>query len=130
MLARICDDHVNFEPHEFRRDLGRTVVTAFRPAHIDLYVAAFDPAKFAQPRHKGGDPYVGSCRRASAEETNSGEARRLLRPRRERPRCRAADERDELAPFHSITSSARSRKDSGIVRPSAFAVVRFTMRLN
>jgi len=29
------------------------------------------------------------------------------RPRRARPRRRAAQQRDELAPFHSITSSAR-----------------------
>jgi hypothetical protein len=36
---------------------------------------------------------------------------RLLRPRRERPRHRcAADERDELAAFHSITSSARASR--------------------
>src|SRR5262249_22945153 len=53
----------------------------------------------------------------------------LLPPRRERPRhSRAAEQRDERAPFHlrthSITSSARSRNDSGIVRPSALAVVR------
>jgi hypothetical protein len=35
--------------------------------------------------------------------------RRLLRPRGERPRDRtAADEHDELAPPHSITSSARA----------------------
>jgi hypothetical protein len=33
--------------------------------------------------------------------------RRLLRARRQRPRSRsAADKRDELAPFHSIISSA------------------------
>jgi hypothetical protein len=32
----------------------------------------------------------------------------LLRARRERPRgCRAADERDEIATPHSITSSAK-----------------------
>src|SRR5262249_1306654 len=31
-------------------------------------------------------------------------------------------------PHHSITSSARSRNDSGILRPSALAVVRLTMR--
>jgi hypothetical protein len=30
----------------------------------------------------------------------------LLRARRERPRGRAAEQPDELAPFHSITSSA------------------------
>src|SRR5262249_54315836 len=36
--------------------------------------------------------------------------RRLLRARRERPRRRrAAEQRDELATFHSITSSARAR---------------------
>src|SRR6516164_5872949 len=33
------------------------------------------------------------------------------RARRERPRCRAAEQRDELAPLHSITSSARTRID-------------------
>jgi ABC-type molybdate transport system substrate-binding protein len=53
------------------------------PSHIDLYVAAFDPAKFAEPRHKGGEPHVGSRRRASAEETNGGEVRHLLRARRD-----------------------------------------------
>ena len=36
-------------------------------------------------------------------------ANRLLRARRQRPRgCRAAQERDELAPPHSMTSSARA----------------------
>jgi hypothetical protein len=33
--------------------------------------------------------------------------RLLQRSRRERPRRRAAEQRDELAAFHSITSSAR-----------------------
>jgi hypothetical protein len=49
--------------------------------------------------------------------------RRLLRPRRERPgRRRAAEQRDELAALHSITSSARPSSGSGTVRPSAFSV--------
>ena len=40
----------------------------------------------------------------------------LLRARRERPRRRrAAEQRDELAPSHSITSSARARSVGGIV---------------
>src|SRR5262249_52618854 len=46
---------------------------------------------------------------------------RLLRPRRQRPRRRAADERDELAALHSITSSASASNLSGISRPRAFA---------
>src|SRR5215472_15338301 len=56
---------------------------------------------------------------------------RLLRARRERPRGRRAPEqRDERAPFHSITSSARNRYGSGTVSPSALAVVRLITRSN
>src|SRR5262249_22050296 len=55
---------------------------------------------------------------------------RLLRARRERPSGRAAEQRYELAPVHSITSSARNRNDSGIVSPSTLAVVRLMMRSN
>jgi hypothetical protein len=47
---------------------------------------------------------------------------RLLRARRERPRRRAAEQRYELAPNHSITSSARASSVGGTVRPSALAV--------
>src|SRR5262249_16387927 len=51
--------------------------------------------------------------------------RLLLRARRERPRsCRAAEQRDEVAPRHSMTSSASASSLSGIWRPSAFAVLR------
>src|SRR5262249_9435205 len=49
---------------------------------------------------------------------------RLLRARRERPRCRAAEQRDELAAVHSITSSARASSVAGTSRPSALAVLR------
>jgi hypothetical protein len=44
----------------------------------------------------------------------------LLRARRERPRRRAAEQRYELAPFHSITSSARASSVDGAPRPRAF----------
>src|SRR5262245_7926135 len=50
--------------------------------------------------------------------------RRLLRARRERPRRSAAEEQYELAPLHSITSSARASRVGGNSRPSAFAVLR------
>ena len=52
--------------------------------------------------------------RADAKEPDGRPLRRLLRARRERPRRRrAAEQRDELAPFHSITSSARASSDGG-----------------
>ena len=41
----------------------------------------------------------------------------------ERPRCRAAEQRDELAPLHSITSSARASSVGGKVTPSALAAL-------
>ena len=68
--------------------------------------------------------------RTGADKTNDGH-RQLLRARRERPRGRrAADERDELAPLHSITSSAMASTRSGTVSPSAFAVLRLTTSSN
>src|SRR5262249_36945278 len=64
---------------------------------------------------------------ARHERADAPHAVALLRPRGERPRRRAAEERDELASLHhSITSSARSRIDGGMARPSAVAVLRFT----
>jgi hypothetical protein len=51
--------------------------------------------------------------------------------RRERPRRRrAAEKRDELAPPHSITSSANASSLSGTSRPSAFAVFRLITSSN
>ena len=46
----------------------------------------------------------------------------LLRARRERPRCCAAEQRDELAPPHSMISSARASSVGGTSMPSALAV--------
>src|SRR5262249_31413523 len=48
----------------------------------------------------------------------------LQRARRERPRHHAAEQRDERAPFHSITSSASASSLSAIWKPSALAVLR------
>src|SRR5262249_40110247 len=55
----------------------------------------------------------------------------LLRPRREWPRGgRAAEQRDELATLHSITSSAVASRPAGMVRPSARAVLRLITSSN
>src|SRR5262245_326890 len=56
--------------------------------------------------------------------------RRLLRTRRQRPRRRAAEQSEEFAPLHSITSSARASSVGGTSRRSALAVVRLMTRLN
>src|SRR5262249_6803473 len=64
-------------------------------------------------------------RGAGQEDADPPHALALLRARRERPRGRrAAEQRYELAPLHSITSSARPSSGSGTVSPSALAVLR------
>src|SRR5262249_55376963 len=57
--------------------------------------------------------------------------RRLLRLCCKRPcRSHASEQADELAPLHSITSSARASSVGGISRPRALAVVRLMTRSN
>src|SRR5262249_40165371 len=79
---------------------------------------------------------TGSSRSSTSDELNGVERWDDLRcggrpsywqPRTslERPRNRGTPEqRDELAPPHSITSSARASNVGGISRPSALAVLR------
>src|SRR5262249_52601796 len=70
------------------------------------------------------DDLVGKRSQRRAAEKSGYWHRWLLRLRRERPRRRAAEQRDELAAFHSITSSARASSVGGISRPNALAVLR------
>src|SRR6516165_4524431 len=65
------------------------------------------------------------------EHADAPHAVALLPARRERPRRRrAAEERDEGPPVHSMTSSASANSDGGTVSPSALAVVRLIARSN
>src|SRR5262249_12585761 len=84
----------------------------------------------AQPLHKSGDPLALDRRRARAQETDGRPHRRLLRARRERPRGRAADERDERAALHSITSSARTRSVGGTAQPRTLPAFRLIVNSN
>ena len=103
------DNDIDLEPDELGRDLGEALAASLRPAILDRDGAALDPAEFAQPLHKSGGPLAPGRRRGRAQEPDGRQLCRLLRARRERPRRRrAAEQRDELAPSHSITSSARA----------------------
>src|SRR6516225_5516457 len=97
---------------------------ALRPTEFNRDVLTLDKASLTQAAperfHKW---YVRSGRRAV--EKSNHRHRRLLRPRRQRPRGRrAAEARDERAALHSITSSATASNVGGISRPSALAVLR------
>src|SRR5262249_32654673 len=95
--------------------------------------SALPPALFRQASFKG------SSLRLSAEITRQKSSHQhcdtpllfaLLRACRERPCCRAAKERDEIAPLHSITSSARATRVLGKLRPIARAALRLIDRVN
>jgi hypothetical protein len=65
------------------------------------------------------------------DDSESGKGRSsLLGPRHQRPCGRAAKQRDELAPLHSITSSARASSVGGTSRPRTLAVCKLMMSSN
>src|SRR5262245_47918224 len=86
---------------------------------FDREVFAFNPSQLPQALAETIDVGV----RCDGEPAN---ARTLgLRTRRHRPRNRrAAEQRDERAALHSITSSARASRGGGTVSPSALAALR------
>src|SRR5262249_14226189 len=102
------------------------------PAILDPQVAAPAPAQLLQrllERRELGTAGGGTAR----ERAEAPHLRALLRPRRERPRRRAAEQRDEVAALylrsHSISSSARPVSGSGTVSPRALATLRLMTRV-
>jgi hypothetical protein len=91
--------------------------------HLD--VRSVRPAQTLTQRPDAG---VDGCGLAGMQDPDLAISPCLLRARRKRPkerrRRRAAEQRDDLAAFHSITSSARASSVGGISRPSALAVLR------
>src|SRR5262249_38787433 len=118
-----CDNAHTIDAHLDVRIIpgGETLGASFRPTILDYDGAALAPAEHAEPLGKGDSPLALS-RWSRAAQPSDRRPPGLLRARRERPRRRAAEKRDELAPSHSITSSAMASSLSGIWRPSDFAV--------
>src|SRR5262249_40825534 len=96
------------------------------PALVELDVHAFRPSQSLQLLLQRLDAglHLRIARAVGHQHADAPHSLWLLRARRERPRGRAAEKRDELATLHSITSSARASNVGGTVRPSAFAVLR------
>jgi hypothetical protein len=106
-------------------------ITLGRPK-VHLHVAAIGPTQARKRLRERSDPSLlhGIVFVDRHEHADAAHALDLLRARRERPCRRTAEKGDELASVHSITSSARSRIDGGTARPSAVAVLRFTIISN
>src|SRR5262245_28069648 len=100
---------------------AKLVGIARGPARIDPHVATLDPSELVKSLAECGYEALilrigfGGCH----QDADLAHTFALLRPRRERPRRRAAEKRDERAPSHSMTSSAATCSVTGIARPSA-----------
>src|SRR5262249_13288035 len=117
------EDDVDIHAEELRYQPGQ-LIGRFRPPELDGNVLAFDIAELAQAGAQRLDPVrISRCRTMSQEADVRDFC--VLRTRYERPRSRrAAEECDELAAPHSITSSASESRLSEILMPSALAVLR------
>src|SRR5262249_5195736 len=110
------------------RERSYPIAVIALPPKLHPHVAAIGPTQL----HKRlSEPRKASLRHGLIlikrhEHADAPHAVALLRACRERPRRRAAEERDRLATIHSTTSSARGIIDGGMARPSALAVLRFT----
>src|SRR5215475_1341936 len=126
------ENDIDLEPDQFGGDLSETLAAALRPANLNRDVATFHPTEFAQPLHECGEPFTLDQGRGGAQESDGRQLAGLLRKRRQRPRRRAAEQRDELAALHahSITSSASTSRVGEMSRPSVLAVLRLITNSN
>src|SRR5262245_9313895 len=104
----------------------RGTIGRIKNARADVEIAALQPATAFEPLaecHVARPAFASGCGQEHIHAPHPLALLALLRSRRQRPRRRAAQKRDEVAaPHHSITSSARASTVVGISRPSAFAV--------
>src|SRR5262245_26494113 len=127
------EDNVRRNGRKLRCVPLKKVWLARGPSIVDLHIPPVDPTQRLQSFSKrlgarNRDWVVSSQVHQRADTSH---ALALLRPRRDRPcRSRAAEQRDELAPDHSITSSARASIVGGTSWPSAFAVLRLMTSSN
>src|SRR5262245_51353743 len=122
-------NHSNLTSNQFTSECRQLIKLVLRPAVFDCDVLALDQAAVLEALTKCAEQMRVGGGRCAVEEADDRH-RCLLRTRRERPCGRAAEKADEVAPVHSITSSAVICMISGTVRPSAFAVLRLTASSN
>src|SRR6516165_3181172 len=122
--GRARGDYSDLSANQFGRQLRQSIVLVLGEAIDDCYVLALHIANLFEALAKCAQTVRHRVGRSGVEQPNYRH-RRLLRARRERPRHRrAAKQRDNLPPSHSMTSSAVICMISGTVMPSAFAVLR------
>src|SRR5262249_33871077 len=130
--CRYCKDDVRLQRDQLLCEVRQSIGIAGGPAILDLHIAAVAPLQLLKPLPKRSEPTLrqrvpfAECRK-NANPPHSGG---LLRACRERPSCRTAEQRHELAALHSITSSAIASSVGGTAIPMALAVLRLIANSN
>src|SRR5215475_2640063 len=126
-------DDVGLQADQLLREpLYPNDVTA-EPTKVHPHVAAIGPTQVRNRLRERRDDSlrqgIGFVERH--EHADAPDPPVLLRARRERPRRRrAAEQRDECAALHSITSSAMASSPGGKLRPNTLAVLRLITNSN
>src|SRR5262249_21965670 len=124
-------DNVRWKCDQFFRGSPSLRRITARPSDFNPHIVAVDPAQLMQDVQEYRDTSLLvrlDCR--AHEHANTPHAPVMLPARRERPRGRTAEKRDERAALHSITSSARCWRIQGTSRPSVLAVLRLITSSN
>src|SRR6516162_3078947 len=131
--GRRCQQHVGLQTYKFFCQCAQQIDVAAAPACLDPHIAAFGPAELGKMPREFREQcltfWIGGG--ITHEHPDPPNLIGLLRASSDRPtdHC-AAKQRDKLPPPHSITSSARCRKNKGTSRPSALAVLRLITSSN
>src|SRR5262245_21565473 len=95
----------HFAPNQLGHYCGKPLVVTLRPAIFNRHVPTVDVTAFTQALVKGGQSEGITLSRPGADVSDHRHCR-PLRTRRERPRCRTAKQRDELAPSQPVKMHA------------------------
>ena len=122
----LCGDFCNNIGHNQTQWVQQEVYSITSSARVSMVGGTIRPSVLALLRLMTRSNLVGRSTGNSLTVADPPHTAIPLRPRCDRPRRRPAEKREEVATFHSITSSAMARSKGGTARPSALAVLRFT----
>src|SRR5262249_21482764 len=125
----VGNNHRHFTTNQIAREARKPIQMIVGIALLDHEVLPLDEPRLLQAPTERLDQFSERVRRRAAKKADHRH-RRLLRARRKRPSGSATKQRDEVAPSHSITSSARASNCGGTSRPSALAVFRLITSSN
>src|SRR5262245_36733745 len=122
------ENSIRPHPQEFGSEASQALVIPAWPALLDVDIATFDPPEILQApaeRRHAELAFGVLLRQPRNQHADAVHLLALLRTRRQRPRRRTAEQRDDVAAvYHSIARSARRSDRGGTVRPSVLAVLR------